>query len=265
MHNVVHGQPPPRTTTTSPAHSSAPLLRLPQAEAGDKIYKSVKDEILQQFGPRDEDAFKKAMALKMTGSPSAFGKQLIHIICPGTKPMQSCHCARMIYGFWEAQLGAPIKSRLAGKKFSVTTYQDIFMLADEAWRANGGTSTSAVVAAVAETAKPSPSDTSSSTPQVAAFNQRGRGRGGRNNRGGRGRGGQNRGSYNNNSQNQNQSNSSNSSNPPTKNHQKGPKHADLPASAGWACAQHWKKGRGAPYCSDPLVCEWVNVVAPRNS
>ena len=76
-----------------------PLLRLTQAEAGENIYKDVKTEIVALYGPREEDAFKKAIALKITDKPSAFGKKLIHIICPGSKPFASCHCARMVYGF----------------------------------------------------------------------------------------------------------------------------------------------------------------------
>ena len=175
----------------------------------------------------------------------------------------------MVYGFWEAQLSAPIKTKISGQRFNNNTYQDIFKQADEAWLANGGsTSTPAVVAAVSES-----SPTLTTNAQVSAV--RGGARGGRGGRGPRNRGsrGNGRGTYNNNNsdrsntqaQNQNSgSNSSNNSNSSsTKPHQRGTKHPDLPEKAGWACAQHWKKGRGAPYCSDPLVCQWVNVVAPR--
>ena len=231
-----------------------PLLRLSQAEAGDTIYKDLKTEILSLYGQRDQDAFKKACALKMTGTPSSFGKQLIHIICPGSKPFVGCHCARMVYGWWEAQLTPPIKTKIAGKKFDATTYKALFVEADEAWRANGGaTSTPAIVAAVTATPTEIPT---TDTQQVAAIS-RGRGRGARGNRGGRG---QTRGSQPARGGRQNNQTSNSST---TKPHQKGPKHSDLPASASWACAQHWKRGRGAPYCSDPLVCEWNQVIAPR--
>ena len=57
-----------------------PLLRLSEANAGPTIYKDLKAEILLLYGSRDEDAFKKAIALKMTGKPSALGKKLIHIL-----------------------------------------------------------------------------------------------------------------------------------------------------------------------------------------
>ena len=115
-----------------------PILRLTQDEAGDTIYKDLKTEIISLFGPREEDAFKKAMALRIgTGRPSAFGKKLIHAICPGAKPFENCHCARMVFGFWEAQLSPPIKSALAGQSFNKDTYSAIFKLADQVFMANG--------------------------------------------------------------------------------------------------------------------------------
>ena len=99
----------------------------------------------------------------------------------------------------------------------------------------------------------------SQVSQVAAM-QRGGGRGGRAARNFRGGGrGQRGGRYNN---NQGQRNNQNQSTGP-KPHQKGPKASpDVPSSA---CARHWKEGKNATYCSDPLVCEWVNFVKPCTS
>ena len=56
------------------AQQTDPLLR--EDDQGDHIYKDLKDEILNLFGPRDEDAFKKAIALRLTGKPSGLGKKL---------------------------------------------------------------------------------------------------------------------------------------------------------------------------------------------
>ena len=265
--NAVASMLPPEVT-----EEVKPILRLTQAEAGEFIYKDLKTEIMSIYGPKEEDAFKKARSLKLgSGRPSALGKKLIHAICPGAKPFEGCHCSKMVFGFWEDQMSPPIKSALAGQQFNKDTYQAIFKLADQVWLANGGAAQPAVVAAITQPSTTNPQD---ELPQVAAVT-RGRGRGG-NPRGGRGRGrggGQNRGAYNNNNtsnQNtsgsgQNQNASSNPSSSSTKPHQKGQKHADLPSNASWACAQHWKRGRGAPYCSDPLVCQWVNIVAPRTA
>ena len=252
-----------------------PLLRLTETEAGDNIYKLVKDEIVSLYGPRDEDAFQKAMSLRLTGKPSALGKKLIHIWCPGPKPFQNCHCAKVVWGFWHSQLTIPIKSALAGQKFNANTYQAIFKQADEVFLANGGAAAApAVVSAVSQ----QPSSEDSQSAQVSAvggrgrgqnrggFQPRGRGRGnGRGNGGNRGNrnssGTQQSNTYNNNSQNQNQSQTrpNNSTNP--KPHQRGPRHPDGPPDS--ACSRHWAEGRGATYCSDPLVCEWVKIITPR--
>ena len=163
----------------------------------------------------------------------------------------------MVYGFWHAQLSGPIKSKIAGQKFNKDTYKDLFKQADEVHNANGG-SAPAVVAAL----QSSTPQTSSETPQIAAVSTRGRG-GGRGGRGGRGGGNRGGGQSNQNSQTNSTNTSNQSQSNNRKPHQKGPQHADLPANAWWACAQHWKKGSGAPYCSDPHVCKWVNKCAPR--
>ena len=248
-----------------------PILRLTQEEAGDEIYKTLKKEIIELFGPREEDSFKKAMALRLDGKPSALGKKLIHIWCPGAKPFNNCHCSKVMFGFWEAQMPPAIKCRIAGMKFNKDTYQEIFKLADETWIANGGstTKTPAVVGAT-KVNSASDSSSSSSAPQVSATS-RGGGRGGGrgnfrgNQRGGRGggRGGSAPGGNNNNSRQNQSSNSSNSNQTQQgpKAHQRGPKASpDVPADA---CARHWKEGRNATYCSDPLVCSWSHIIVPR--
>ena len=144
--------------------------------------------------------------------------------------------------------------------FNKDTYQEMFKLADQAFLANGGVVTTPAVVGAVTTAQPE------EVGQVAAVAARGggRGRGGRG-RGGRGRGGGSSSNQSNPSSNQasQQTPASASSGNANKPHQRGTKHPDLPSNAGWACAQHWKKGRQAPYCSDPLVCQWVRQVVAR--
>ena len=77
-----------------------PFLRLTEDEAGTTIYYDVKQELLSLYGPKEEDAYQKAKSLKLTTTPSALGKKLVHAVCPGAKPFDTCHCARMVYGFW---------------------------------------------------------------------------------------------------------------------------------------------------------------------
>ena len=69
-----------------------PLLRLSKTDAGPYIYKTLKEEILTLFAPKEENAYEKAAARRLTTRPSALGKLLINDICPGVKPFENCHC-----------------------------------------------------------------------------------------------------------------------------------------------------------------------------
>ena len=247
-----------------------PILRLTEEEAGPQIYYDLKQEILSLYGPKQEDAFKKASALRLTGKPSALGKKLLHIWCPGTKPLEGCHCAPVVWGFWDAQMTPAIRSGLAGMSFTKDTYKEIFKKADDLWAANGGGQSHPPVIAAAKASQASsssntPNTSSTESPQVSAV--RGGGRGGfRGGRGGRGANRGNRGNSNsyNNNQNRQSNNSSSNQNQESggqKPHQRGPRASpDVPDNA---CARHWKEGRSATYCSDPLVCSRVHIIAPR--
>ena len=207
-----------------------------------------------------------SLNLQNCGKPSALGKKIMHLICPGAKPFESCHCSKTVYGMWVSKMTPPIKSAIARIKFGADTYKEIFDTADKVHLANGGSDVPTVVAAVAEPSQPGSAPTDPSNPQVSATTYRGRGRGGfnrgnRGNRGGRGtgRGGQN--NQQNQSQNQNQNSNNSSSSYVQKPHQKGPRHPDGPPNS--SCSRHWSQGRSATYCSDPLVCGWASIIAPR--
>ena len=149
-----------------------PFLRLTEDEAGNTIYYDVKQELLSLYGPKEEDAYQKAKSLKLTTTPSALGKKLVHAVCPGAKPFDTCHCARMVYGFWIDQMSPPIRSALAGEKFNKDRYKAIFKKADDMWRANGGSvRPPAVVAAVTSVVH----DQAEFPPQVSAVRGQGRG------------------------------------------------------------------------------------------
>ena len=239
-----------------------PILRLTQDQAGDTIYKDLKTEILSLYGQREEDAYAKAAALTLTGKPSALGKKIIHLICPGAKPFSGCHCARTVYGMWIAKMSPVIRSHLVKMKFDKDNYKEMFDKADEVWLANGGNQP-AVVAATVVAAPEAPVVNADVAGQVSATATRGQGRGGRNpgnrgNRGGRGRGGRGASGTARGGATQPVQNNTNQ-----KPHQKGPRHPDGPPSS--ACSRHWSQGRSATYCSDPLVCGWVNIIQPRTT
>ena len=162
---------------------------------------------------------------------------------------------------WFSKLSASEKAAILNTKFSYNTYNDIFDLADKAW-VNAGSGAAPPVVAATKSSK-SASNPSEGTPepdQVSAVSARGTFRG-RNNRGfrggGRGRGTGRGGQQNNNSSNQNQTQSQGQ-----KPHQRGPRHPDGPPDS--SCSRHWSQGKGATYCSDPLVCGWANFITPRS-
>ena len=228
-----------------------PLLRLSKTDAGPYIYKTLKEEILTLFAPKEENAYEKAAARRLTTRPSALGKLLINDICPGVKPFENCHCARGVYYFFMLQMPQVIKTALADKKFNAQTYKDVFKLADDVFNANKLGSATAVVAAVtadADTTLPAlqyPVEAVTSKPT----------RGGRGGRGGRGRGG-NRGG-----RGANQTSTSNAS-PPAAAENKNQTNETLPPNL---CFVHKKYKKQANHCRNPFVCEWAKHVVPRSN
>ena len=57
------------------------LLKLTKTQAGDDIYKRIKDELLNLYGSKPEDSYIRAKNRVMTGKPSQLGKLLTDNIC----------------------------------------------------------------------------------------------------------------------------------------------------------------------------------------
>ena len=72
------------------------LLVIPKAQAGDDIYKKIKLELLELYGPKPEDAYIRAKNRVMTGKPSQLGKALINDICKCPTKLQSGCCAQIV-------------------------------------------------------------------------------------------------------------------------------------------------------------------------
>ena len=250
-----------------------PLLRLTEAEFPNKdAYKQLKTEILRIFGPAPEDRIIRGLSRVMVGSPSQLARALVDDICKCTPQLNCTCCPAIISALWRRQLPESVCAGIAHLTIDHNNFKTVCELADKIFATSkprasvAAFQVAAVRAPVAAPAEPSSllDETQPGlpypVPEVAAVRGRGGGRGGRGGRGGGNRGGgqSNQNSQTNSTNTNNQSQSNN-----RKPHQKGPQHADLPANAWWACAQHWKKGSGAPYCSDPHVCKWVNKCAPR--
>ena len=176
---------------------------------------------------------------------------MIHDICPGAKPFNGCHCARVVWWFFIKQMPQVIKTGLAEKRFTKDTYGELFDLADKIYNANNlGASSPAVVAAVTPV---SLDETQPAIPypvEAATFRggRGGRGRGGR----GGGRGGQSRGGG---------QSSQPSSAAPASSSSKKDDNQDLPKNL---CSNHKKHKKKAYHCKDPFVCEWASFIIPKD-
>ena len=234
------------------------LYRLPEDEAGDLPYKTVKQAIIKKFGRKPQESVDKALSRVLTSDPSSLARELIEDICK-CKPALDCKCcADVVIGLLRKQLPIPVRNAIAGRQFNKDTYQSVLDHADEVFNSNkpDGVAVAAVAAA--------PEATSSKPAQEVASVRgggnggRGNGRGARggsgNGRGGRGFRGGGRGSgrgggggYN----NQPQSNLTSN---------KGPRHADSPPLE--ACQTHWTFGKSATYCRKPHTCPWKQYIQP---
>ena len=235
-------------------------LILTQAEAGDTIYKDIKDELIRLYSPKPQDSYLKALSREMTGLPSQLGTQIIDDICKKTKKLEGCCCAAAALAIWSMKLPVGIRAHISDKPFTRETYKEVFQTADKVFQSSKQINVAAT--ALDETL---PAFTTQNQPSEVAAVSRGQrgGRGGRN-RGGRGyrgnRGG-NRGGASGTSTGGNSGNSGNSNNSNQSRH-KGKRHSSSPPEA--CCERHYVHGDQAFYCLEPTTCPWVDKCIPRN-
>ena len=224
------------------------LVNLQETQAGDLAYKNLKTALIKGYGPRPEDAFKRAMSRVMVGKPSTLLKLLISDICP-TNLIGCTHCIATIWGLFQIQIPTYLKTGLANETFSEQTMHAIMEKADNFWAANQGDKQVSAVEKPVTSASVQAVD-----PEVSAIG-RGRfnGRGNRGNRrGGRGRGG-NRGGQ---SQNQSGGQTQNQPDP------RGQRHSSNPP---WnSCKAHWVFASEAWQCQSPTTCPMKDKITPKN-
>ena len=77
------------------------LLSKSKTEAGNSIYKDIKDRILQILGPKEQDMYRKATSLVMVDSPSQLARAMVNLLCkcgPNT-PLNGCCGEAIIMSF----------------------------------------------------------------------------------------------------------------------------------------------------------------------
>ena len=146
---------------------------------------------------------------------------------------------------------------IAHISFTKLTFNEVLQLADYIFETQNVSTPSGAVNALSSTASLDETQPGLSYP-VAEVNAVSRGRGGRGGRGRGGRGGRN----NRGGRGGGQQASSESSSQSGPKH-KGTKHPDLPPGDWNGCGVHFKYGKNAHFCSEPMTCPWKNVYAPK--
>ena len=233
-------------------------LVLQQTEAGNSIYKDVKNEIIRIYAPKPQDSYAKALTRTMVGLPSQLGYQIVNDICKKPRKLEGCCCAQAALAIWSLQLPVNIRAHISDKEFTRETYKDVFEAADKVFNSARQVSVAAVAVDLDETQS---AFAPQNQPQVAAIRGGGRGRGNRGGRGRNNRGGQSNqsgnasGGQSNKPQNQNQGQSQGQG------QSRGPRHSSNPPES--CCSRHYRHGADAWFCLAPLTCPWVNKVAAR--
>ena len=224
------------------------FLSLTQAEAGDTIYKDIKNELMRIYGAKPQDSYKSALQLTMTGLPSQLGYQIVDRVCKKGKKLESCCCAEAVNALWSLQIPVNIRAHVSNMEFTHQTYKEVFNAADKVYLSGRQVSIAAVATPQASDPlnETQPAFTQQNQPQVAAV------RGARSGTGGGGRGGRN-----NKRGGKNGGNQGNTSKP------RGPRHASSPPED--CCDRHYRHGAGAWYCTQPLTCPWASKVAAKTS
>ena len=234
------------------------LLRIPQDQAGDLPYKTLKDAIIEIFAPKQQDGLDRALKRVLTTRPSALGKQLIDDVCTCIPTLNCKCCANIIFGLFRRQLPTAVRNAIADKTFNKDTYKDVLSLADKVFESNKPDAFGATTVAAVNPPPPTPLQPGAEGDQgqVAAIN---RGRGGR---GGRGRGRGNRGNSGQNGGRggSNANSNSNSNSTATASGNKGARHPDVPPNI-TVCQIHHSGGKNATFCRRPLTCAWKDKIA----
>ena len=229
------------------------------------IYKKCKARLLEVYGPKPDEDFKKGLAVVMTGLPSEAAKDIRALLCEKDPPLKNCCCHKSVGSIWRDLLPPTVKAAVAGMDLK-ENFENTVKHADSVYNAIKTAPPVAVVtpgtrpkagAAAATAAKSADLDTSADAPaldqvanlaqEIAAFNK-------------------NFKSVKK-QQNQNAPKSGNkgaqgvsgASGGKPQSRGRGKPHPDGPPDN--ACIIHWRHGRGAFYCLKPGQCPWEHIIA----
>ena len=211
------------------------LMIIKKGQAGNDIYKKIKNELLDLFGPKPEDAYNRAKNRVMTGKPSQLGKALINDICRCPIKLQSECCSQIIWGMYREALPVVIRNHIAEMEFNKNTYKQIFQKSDQVYDSNKSTQpvkgTVAAVSSHAGTevaaAKPNRFPPKNQKPQGNATTKPPK------------------------------TEDTTSSKPSTD--KKGPRHATAKGENDKLCRIHYRWGVNGTYCAAPWKCPMKDI------
>ena len=140
--------------------------------------------------------------------------------------MNGCHCVETVSGMWRIKLPDEVRKAVAPLSLEAPTLEATLTTADAIYKAMNPNTIASIKQAGAH----------ASDPQLAAFNQRGRG--GINSNQGAAPGGAGRGRGT-----------------------RKPKSADNPPKG--VCKTHYEHGKSAYNCLNPFQCPWANFIVQR--
>ena len=233
-------------------------LTLTQTEAGNTIYRDIKQELIRLYAPKPCDSYRKALTRTMVGLPSQLGCQIVDDICKKPNKLRGCCCGAAAEALWSMQLPVHVRSHVSNMDFNADTYKSVFEAADKCYLSAKQISVAAVAMATPSLDETLPAFSAQNQPhEVAAVRTGGSGKGKKNNK-----------NQNQNSQNQSQDQNNKGSGNGKKNNKRpwlrGSKSDQNPPDT--VCDRHYVHGDRAFYCTAPLTCPWVSkVTAPSSS
>ena len=98
------------------AEELQPWLNVQKSEASNLCYKEAKDQLLEQYGPKEGYNFRLAMGLMLVTTPSALARKIVDLICTHKrKPMEACCCKETVSGIWTAKLPENVRTAIANE------------------------------------------------------------------------------------------------------------------------------------------------------
>ena len=225
-------------------HEVKALLKLSKADAGNDIYKRIKTELIEIYGPKPEDAYIRAKNRVMTGTPSQLGKTLMDDICDCVPKLACKCCARQVWGMYRESLPVVVRNHIAEQPFNKDTWKSVFKTSDKVYESNQSAEPRAVSVV-------HPPVSSSSSPEVAAIslNKKNKNKNGKQNKG-----------------NNAQSNTATTNSTPapaasstSQQGNKGPRHATARGDSEKLCRIHYKWGTNGNFCSAPWKCPMKDI------